>query len=257
MKNLFLERLRTNPPVNIAHRGARRHAPENTLAAFERAAAHGAEAIEFDIRLCKPGRWVVIHDFRLNRTTNGRGYVRTKTIDHIRTLHAGVSSYPNLQQRIPTLAEVLELARDHLLLNIEIKAVSPVADRHLFHLLELLYQHETERRCLISSFNPVVLRRLAQIAPELPTGLLLTGRLLSQQARTPLRLAPDVNSLHVHARVVNQRLIERISRTGLSVLAWGANTTDMMTKMITLGINGIITDEPLLLNRLLENETQQ
>lgn len=257
MKNLFIERLKANHPVNIAHRGARHHAPENTLAAFETAAAHGAEAIEFDIRLCKPGRWVVIHDFRLNRTTNGRGYVRTKTIDHIRTLQAGVASHPGLQQRIPTLSEVLELARDRLLLNIEIKAVSPVADRHLFHLLELLYEHETVHRCLISSFNPVVLRRLAQIAPELPTGLLLTGRLLSQRERTPLRLAPDANSLHVHARVVNQRLVDRVSRTGLYLLAWGANTPEMITKLIALGIHGIITDEPKLLNELLENESQR
>ena len=253
LDNHFLQRLHAPAPVNLAHRGARSHAPENTLVAFSRALEHGADGIELDIRLCGSQDWVVFHDFRLNRTTNGRGYVRTKPLYEIRRLDAGIKFGPPFhRQLIPTLTEVLEMARGEVLLNIEIKAVPAVKERSVAHLIDMLYRFDAERRCLISSFNPVILRRLARLDSSIPRGLLLTGSVLSRSTGASLRRITKVNSIHLHTRVVDARLAMKIKAMGLFVLVWGANTPEAMQRMIDTGVDGIITDEPLALSKILE-----
>lgn len=256
LEKSFLERLREPTPLNFAHRGARNVAPENTLAAFERAVAQGADGLELDIRLCKTNEWVVLHDATLNRTTNGRGYVRTKSLEDLRRLSAGSWFNPRFaKEKIPTLNEVLELAQGRCLLNIEVKAMAAVQKRHLACLLESLYRHRAERRCIISSFNPLVLRRVSRLDAALPTGLLLTGNLLSNGPKATFRKFTGVQALHLHARVLSPRLIERVRRLGLHLLVWGADTSPAMKRMIRFGVDGIITDDPLILHKLLRRNS--
>ena len=253
MEKSFLERLQEPAPLNFAHRGARNVAPENTLSAFERALAQGADGLELDIRLCKTNEWIVLHDATLNRTTNGRGYVRTKSLEDLRRLNAGAWFGARFaREKIPTLREVLELARGRCLLNLEIKAVAAVQTSMLAGLIEALYRHHLERRCIISSFNPLVLRRVSRLDFRLPTGLLLTGNLLSNGPKAAFRRLTGVQALHLHAAVISPRLVERVRTLGLHLFVWGADHAPVMKRMIHFGVNGIITDDPLTLNRILK-----
>ena len=138
--------------MNFAHRGARNHAPENTLAAFEQALLEGADGIELDIRLCKTGEWVVLHDATLKRTTNGRGYVRRTPLETLRRLDAGVHFGEEFRgEPVPTLAEVLKQMHGRCLFNIEIKALPTLQERHIDALIQLLHRQHAARRCIISS----------------------------------------------------------------------------------------------------------
>src|SRR5574341_1433935 len=197
MHHLFNGRI-----LNFAHRGASLLAPENTLAAFELAVKQGADGIELDVRLCRTGEWVVIHDVRLNRTTNGRGLVRAKSIDELRRLDAGSSFHQKFaNERIPTLAEVLDWAKGRALLNIEIKSLARPAERAEQSLLSLLRRHGVRRQCLISSFNPLVLRRLARLDPGLPTGLLLNVKWLQRGTEKSLSRLMNIQALHLSRRL--------------------------------------------------------
>lgn len=247
-----MQRLHERRPLNIAHRGARCHAPENTLAAFETALAYGADGIEFDVRLCGSHDWVVFHDQRLSRTTNGRGYIRMTPLEKIRRLDAGIKFGEQFRREpIPTLAEVLAMARGRLLMNIEVKAMSNIQKRKLAALIDLLYQFNAASKCVLSSFNPLVLRKLSALAPEIPTGLILTGSRLHGKTGAPFSRVTGVQGLHVHLNVVNQAFVDRVRERGLYLLVWGANTRTEFRNMIAYGVDGIITDEPLELSKIL------
>ncbi|MDZ7267431.1 MAG: glycerophosphodiester phosphodiesterase family protein [candidate division KSB1 bacterium] len=252
MTNLFLHRLREEPPLNIAHRGARTCAPENTLAAFHAALAHGADGIEFDVRLCRSHEWVVFHDQRLGRTTNGHGYIRMTSLEKIRRLDAGIKFGEAFRSEpVPTLADALAMAGGRLLLNIEIKAVSNIQTRKLARLLELLYRHEAAHKCVLSSFNPLILRKLAVLAPEVPTGLILTGHGLHGRTGPPVSRLTGVKGLHVHFKALTPRFLRAARERGLYLLVWGANEARQFRPLIDLGVDGIITDEPRALSQLL------
>ncbi|MEK7728773.1 MAG: glycerophosphodiester phosphodiesterase family protein [candidate division KSB1 bacterium] len=252
MKESFLQRLRKDAPLNFAHRGARAHAPENTLAAFEQALAHGADGLELDIRVCQTGEWIVMHDATLKRTTNGRGYVRRTPLEKIRRLDAGKYFDERFRgERVPTLAEVLKLTHERCLLNIEIKALPTLPERYLDELIELLQRQHAARRCIISSFNPLVLRRFERLASRIPTGLLLTAGLSRQSPKRLLQKFTNVTAIHMHTKVMKPKMFEAIKALGLYVMVWGADTPAQMREMIALGVDGIITDEPLELSKIL------
>jgi len=238
--------------LNFAHRGASLLAPENTLAAFELAAQHGADGIELDVRLCRTGEWMVIHDVRLNRTTNGRGFVRAKSIDELRRLDAGSSFHPIFaNERIPALSEVLDWARGRVLLNIEIKSQARAKEGAEWRLLNLLRRHGMRQQCLISSFNPIVLRRLARLDPGLPTALLLNVKWLRRGTEKSLTRLMNINALHISRRLARPRFLEHIRRAGLRVMVWGANDPAALRRLVDYGVDGIITDAPHLLNDIL------
>ena len=147
------------PVLVVAHRGFSGAAPENTLAAFRKAIEAGSDMIELDIQLSKDGKIVVIHDETLERTTDGQGRVADRTFPEIRKLDAG--SWFGSQfsgEKIPTLQEVLELAKGKVLVNIEIKnpahgqyPITELADQGL----EAVKKAGMLNRVIFSSFNPV------------------------------------------------------------------------------------------------------
>ena len=144
----------------IGHRGASADAPENTLAAFRRAAENGADGIELDVRLSGDGDVVVIHDATVDRTTNGQGSVASMTVAELQALDAGSGEY------IPTLDEVFALFGDSFLYNVELKG-SGARDRGLeAAVAELITTHNLERQVVVSSFNQFSLRRARRLLPS-------------------------------------------------------------------------------------------
>lgn len=161
----------------VAHRGWSGLAPENTLAAIQLAVAHPQiEMIEIDVQLSRDGIPVVIHDYTLDRTTDGAGLVSEHTLEELKRLDAGSWFHPEFaQERIPTLEEVLEMNNNRKLLNIELKRagdLSPQLEQRVVHLLR---QYTSENRVIMTSFNHEAIRQVSQLAPEIPRGLIIYG----------------------------------------------------------------------------------
>lgn len=158
-----------------AHRGCSQNYPENTLLSFEKAAAiRGLQGIELDIQLTRDNELVVIHDERVDRTTEGIGEVRAYTLAQLQKLSIDADSHPS--QYIPTMEEVLDLLevrlREGLLLNIELKtSVYPYAGIEE-KIVELVHRRGLEKAVVYSSFYANTLQKIRQLDAEAELGIL-------------------------------------------------------------------------------------
>ena len=240
-------------PLNIAHRGASRVVPENTLAAFEKALELGANGIEFDVRLSADGVPVVIHDATVDATTDGTGRVEAMELAALKQLDAGSSFAPSFAgTRIPTLAEVLETVEGDVLLNVELK------DSALLHsgleqaVVDVIRQHGNAEQVLLSSFNPLALRRVQQIAPHLATALLYTRPAWAALHLARLVLPRPLAALHPRCTVVDEQWIDWAEAHESRVHVWTVDDPAEMRRLINAGVHGIITNAPDVLHRVLE-----
>lgn len=243
-------------PVRIAHRGASGDglAPENTLAAFEKAIQIGVDAVEVDVHATLDNRVIVIHDATLDRTTDRFGVVKEMTFGEIREADAG--SWYGAQfreERVPALEEVLDLARHRALVLIEIKA-DYLAERVLQNIVEM----DAVSQVIIQSFNQQTIRRVKLLEPSIPTALLM-GNLPTTPSRVRARkmvrdvLAVGANSVGMWYNVVTPALLEEMRRRALSVWTWTVNEEIAMRDLVQMGIQGIITNYPDRLNHVLED----
>jgi glycerophosphoryl diester phosphodiesterase len=250
------QHIHSRPPLILAHRGARRQAPENTMAAFRLAAEMGADGVELDVQLSKDGEAVVIHDFNVDRTTNGSGPVKDLTLVELQRLDAGSwYSAEYATQRIPTLAQVLQEFGPRLILNIELKKAIPHANGLEAEVVRLIEDTNLTSRVIISSFNPLALWRVRRLNPNMSTGLLyepdqpiyLRGRWLQ-----PL-VQPQ--ALHPRWDMINEQFVTRSHQHGLAVRPWTCNEPDAMRRLIDWHADAIITDCPDLLYDLLNSRS--
>ncbi len=239
-------------PLNIAHRGARDSAPENTVAAFELALANGADGIELDVTRCRSGEIVVLHDDTVDRTTNGSGSVADLSYEALRELDAGswfAERYAG--EHIPLLTDVLDAVGGKLRINIEIKGRSFRSDGIEEEIAGLVRSRGLTDSVIISSFNPWALGRMKRVAPELPIALLYWGKSPVYLRRAQPRLWLRPQALHPERGLVNARYVSWAHRQGLRVNVWTVNEPSQMRCLIAYGVDGIITDRPALLARVL------
>jgi glycerophosphoryl diester phosphodiesterase len=221
-------------PVIIAHRGDSAHAPENTLAAFRLALEKNADGIELDVHLSADGRVIVIHDTDLSRTTNGQGKVGDYSLTELRQLDA--SGEP-----IPLLEEVLGILGSRAILNIELKG----KDKRLpACVVQLVEKHNKQNQIVYSSFNPFLLWRIKQIAPEAALGLLLLPGIISKVIQSIFEPHLKPWSLHPHFSSITPKFIEKARRKGRRVITYTVNKPEDIKRLIKLGIDGIFTDDP-------------
>ena len=240
-------------PLNIAHRGASRMAPQNTLAAFEKALDVGADGIEFDVRLCADGVPVVIHDATVDATTDGSGRVEAMELAALKRLDAGSSFSPAFAgTQIPTLAEVLEAVEGDVLLNIELKDPAPLDPRLEQAVVDVIRQHGNEKQVLLSSFNPLALRRVQKLAPHLATALLYTPPAWATLYLARLILPRPLAALHPHCAVAEEQWSDWAEAHGSRVHVWTVDDPPEMRRLIGAGVNGIITNKPDVLHQVLE-----
>ncbi|MEA3375544.1 MAG: glycerophosphodiester phosphodiesterase family protein [Chloroflexota bacterium] len=237
--------------LNIAHRGASAVAPENTLAAFEKAAQLGADGIELDVRLCADGVPVVIHDASVDATTDGSGRVAGMTLAELKQLDAGSWFGPAFAgERIPTLAETVATVGDQLLLNFELKGEGLV-DRGLVRaVVDLVEHHRLAERVLVSSFNPLALRHVQEIAPQIITGMLYTIRARLALAR--LVSARPYTAMHPHARTLDEGHMNWIQEHNHRIHVWTVDDSSEMRRLVEWGVDGIMTNVPDRLRTVLE-----
>ena len=244
------------PPVRIAHRGASGPglAPENTLAAFEYAIQIGTDVLEADIQVTGDGELVVIHDATLDRTTNGTGLVAECRLEVVRRLDAGSwfdSRYRG--ERVPTLTEVLDLARNRALVLVELKS-DYVSER----LLAVIDELGANNGVIIQSFNPETIERINLLDRSLPTSLLV-GKLPTTPSRVRARrLASQVlrvgaNALSIWHATLTPAFFEEMRKRAIGVWTWTVDEEIAMRDMVLMGVQGIITDYPDRLNQVFED----
>ncbi len=242
--------------LNMGHRGASGAAPENTIAAFIAAAEQGAHVVELDVMLSGDGEVVVIHDYTLDRTTDGSGLVKEHSLAELKRLDAGSwFSADFAGEKIPTLQEVIDALDPAMLLNIEIKSESPATDGLEKAVVDVIARNNLYGRVLVSSFNPISLLRVKLADRRIPVGLLYMADLpvyLSQGWFIPI-LLPE--ALHPSYDLVDEAYMEWAHRKGFKVNVWTVDEAADMERMIDLGVDGIITNRPELLTQILEERT--
>jgi glycerophosphoryl diester phosphodiesterase len=245
------------PVLVVGHRGFSAAAPENTQASFKKAMEVGVDMIELDVHLSQDGQVVVIHDDTLNRTTNGKGKVVNYTLNELKQLDAG--SWFGSQffgERIPTLKEVLELTHGQVLLCIELKVgdlgqytLKDLADRSL---------QEVEKagmlsRVLFASFYLSAIERIREKNPGMPVALIYSKSWSSPQEVTGGR---PISVLSFHGTVLTQTNATKARQQGIKLLVWTVNTEEQMEHFLNMGVDGIITNYPDRLIKILQKRYQ-
>ncbi|HEX2034864.1 MAG TPA: glycerophosphodiester phosphodiesterase family protein [Chloroflexota bacterium] len=244
-RSSWFARLVGQPPLVVAHRGASGLAPENTLAAFRRALELRAPAVECDVHLSADGVPVVIHDAKVDRTTTGRGEVGALSLAALRGLDAGAWFGPEFAgERIPTLEEVLATCRGRARVVIELK---PGGDAPLVEATLQAIATTTAAELAIISFDPQVVRLVAQRAPDLPLGFLLTSRgvaELGHEAVVRETTSLGATCLAPHYSTITAPFVATIHAAGLAVSVWTIDDPTEMERLAGLGVDAITTNRP-------------
>jgi glycerophosphoryl diester phosphodiesterase len=235
-------------PLVIGHRGASADAPENTIAAFELALEQGADGIELDVHLSRDAQPVVIHDFTLERTTDGTGPVNAHSVRELKRLDAGGWRGRRFRgQRLQTLQEVLERFRDRARFWIELKGTSAVYPGIEERVVSMVEIYDVVDRVLVQSFDPTAIARVRTLNREVPVGLLVARGSLPREllgAGAATAICPD-------ARLLTEALLGEIREAELDCYVWTVNEPAQMDRLVGWGVSGLITDRPGLLRARL------
>lgn len=233
---------KTSEVAFVAHRGGIVPGyPENTLAAFREAIRHGAEAIEIDLRGTKDGAIVIMHDETIDRTTNGKGAVTSHTLAELKVLDAGAG------QRIPTYEDVLQfVAGTGVKLLLDIKP-SPSLDKP--QVVRLTEKYNAVQNVIVGPRSVDDLRAFKALNPNLRTLGFLPG---AEDIEPFVNAGVDIIRLWPEWIYANPALVQRVHRLGKPVWTTaGEAPRDELQKLITLGVDGILSDFPAVLNALL------
>lgn len=237
-------------PWVIAHRGASGHAPENTLAAFHKAAELGARFIETDLRLSRDLHIIAMHDATLERTTNGRGAVHDRTLAELGELDAGSWFAAEFSgERIPTLEEIFEFSRQtDIGFYLEIKSQGTWGLDHA--LASALRDSSEASRAVVISFDPANLEHLLRLEATVMTGLLIEERLPDAIERAQ---RVGARQLLPRGDLLTPELIEQAHCVDLQVVTWTLDVPAQMRVAIAAGVDGIMTDYPDRLLKVLKD----
>ncbi|MDG6929239.1 MAG: glycerophosphodiester phosphodiesterase [Nitrososphaerota archaeon] len=228
-------------PLVFGHRGARGHAPENTLESFRLAGSMKVDGVEFDVHLSKDGQLVVIHDDRVDRTTNGSGPVRDFTLARLKELDAGAKSEERWRgARIPTPAEVFAEVPG-MRYKIELKhggSVYPGIEEKLLREIERAGVKDSVR---ITSFDYDALERVRSLDRSVELGMIIHGR-----ARWFFDAAKkmDARWLQANYGLLEPKDVALVHGEGLKVGAWGLAGEGDLRDAIRMGVDDITSDYP-------------
>ncbi len=236
---------------NYAHRGFRSKYPENTLIAFEKAIKANCHGIEFDVHLTKDNEVVIIHDETLEGTTNGKGCIKDYTLAELKTLDASHKFNAKVgHQEIPTLREYFELVRDYdIISNIELKTgiYEYPGIEEIVH--NLIVEYKLEDHVLISSFNHESILRMKKIAHNIKYGLLFDTWLIHPEKYVKNL---GIECYHPVAYSMRQEIVDALKNEGIIVNVWVGREPVDFKALIEMGIDGIITDYPDVIDEILK-----
>jgi len=236
----------------IAHRGASAYAPENTLASFKKAIEQKADFFECDVHLTKDGEVVVIHDDYVDRTTNGKGQVKDKTLKELKELDAGswfFSDYAG--EKIPTLEETLDIAKGKIGVVIEIKNGPNFYKGIEEKVVDLVKKKDMVDDVVVISFDHACLKKINKIAPKIKTGVLYYGNILNASDVARAAGAKMIAAAH---QLATKSLIKDAHKNNMVVNLWTIDDPDVMKKFIDMGVDAISTNKPDVLLEVLEGK---
>ena len=239
-------------PIVVAHRGASAHHSENTLVSFQAAIDAGADVVELDARLTADGQAVILHDLDLSATTNGSGFVHTRTLAEVKRLDASGGRGPTVA--VPTLREALELLSGRAGINVEIKNLpgEPAFDSPKEAIAEavvsLLRETSFEGLVLVSSFNWLSIERIRHLDPGIPTGFLCTAAIDPWAALVYVKsqghafLLPQAPALFE----AGQEFVRAAHDEGVQVGTWTVDDPEAIQRLFEMGVDAIATNDPAL-----------
>jgi glycerophosphoryl diester phosphodiesterase len=234
-------------PIVFAHRGASAYAPENTLAAFELALAHSADAIELDVKLSADGHAVVIHDATVERTTGAHGRVKDLSLAQLRALDAGsFMAAPFHGEKIPMLEEVFEAVGGRTLINVELTNYDSPGDHLVETVCMLVKKFNLQKQIMFSSFHASNLKKARGLLPDVPRGLLAINDYRGVWVRSFVFAFGNFQALHPHLENTSLQQVKRVHRLRRRVHVWTVNEENDIRRLFRWGVDGVFTDDPRL-----------
>ena len=221
----------------FAHRGASNLAPENTLKAFKKAIELKADYIEFDVHQSKDGEIVIMHDANTFRTTGHSGILEKMTLEELKELDCGDD------EKIPTLEELVKLAKGKIGLNCEIKAKG-IAQK----IIEIIKEADLFESTIISSFKQKELLKIKNLEPRLKIASLnptRTGWILNWFSRKKMIKTAEENKFYAINPlylVVNKKFIDKAHEKNIKAFPWTVDSITAIENLIKKGVDGIITN---------------
>ncbi|SDI40541.1 glycerophosphoryl diester phosphodiesterase [Alteribacillus persepolensis] len=234
--------------LNIAHRGASGHAPENTMAAFEKSVDMKADMFELDVQMSKDGELVVIHDTTVDRTTNGTGAVKDLTYEEIRELDAGSHFSDEFTgEKIPTLGEVLDEYRGKSGILIEVKSPSlypGIAEKVADELTSRNMDKPNNNKIIVQSFDHDFVQTFHSLLPSVPVGVLISYNPFGISDSLLSEFTEYADYVNPNKDMMDASLLERIHSFGMETHPWTVRSQEAADSLLQLGVDGIITDYP-------------
>ena len=252
-------------PLIVGHRGASATAPENTLAAFQRAIDDGADGLEFDVRLASDGVPVVIHDPTLNRTARINAQVAAMSSQELAAVDVGLwfdrtrrSSRERSLERIASLAESLEFLDDFQgLIFIELKCEDDNVDELTAAVCRDLGFSALKKQAIVKSFKLQVIPRVKMLSPDIRTAALFAPQIMTilRKEKHLVKIAAEfgADELSVHYSLATRKLMENAEKRGFPVNVWTTDRPRWVKRAIKLGVKSLITNDPA---KLLARRTE-
>lgn len=228
----------------FAHRGYSGRYPENTMLAFKKAAEAGADGIELDVQLTKDGRVVVIHDEKVDRTTDGTGMVKDYTLEELQKLNAGVL-YPQVcdMEPIPSFDEYCEwAAQTDLITNIELKTGEYYYEGLEEKMAEIIRKYGLEDKVLFSSFNHLSLIKMKKLLPNVPCGALVGGNGLGNAGYYCKSFG--IEWYHPYCNTLTDKEVASCKEHGIGMNVWTVNDMAVLEQLCQWDCEGVITNYP-------------
>jgi len=236
--------------IVIAHRGASRAAPENTLSAMKKAIEFGADYAECDVFQTKDGEIVLFHDEEMERTTGKEGMIWDYTLAELKGLEVGSWFKEDFRgEPIPTLREVIKLVKGKIKLNIEVKISGNDPDI-VQKVVDIIRSENFSKECMVTSFEKPVIEKVKEIAPELITGFIF------DEEHPPDIFEGNWEYVCSKRNIVDEAFVQKAKQNGKRLNVWTVNYPAEMKKFIDLGVDGIITDVPDLLKKILARKNR-
>lgn len=239
-----------NPVFVCAHRGASGTFPENTVPAFEQAAALGCEMVEFDVRATKDGALVILHDPSVDRTTDGAGQIWELSFAAVRELDASAGYEQFLGVQIPTLQEVLDCLPDSMQLNIHVYPGPDDGAALVSQVCREIQSRDLYGAAFIAGSDDIMQRVIAE-DPKVRRCLLGS----QNRADTYAQLASDLGCTNSQPlnKITTRAFCDQAHQLGLTVHPFYADDEAEMARLIECGVDGILTNYPERLIQLLKN----
>ena len=215
--------------LKIAHKGAIKYAPENTLEAFRKAIKLNVDVVEFDVHLTKDKSVVVMHDHNIKKTTDGRGLIKNLTFKELRKFHESNG------ESVPTLQEVIDILKKHTICKIDIK------DKSIYkNVIKIVIMNNLKNFIITCDYHSVI-KKIKQINPNIKCAI---GGVKDKSIKKVIQNALSVKADIIDANypIVNKNFVKEAHKNGLEVHVWTVDDKKTMEKMKKLGVDGITSN---------------